>query len=548
MALLLTLDTPDIAGVRNDLWFELQSTGYRTSAATAASFTLAVIQDPSNGDTFTLVLDDVTLAFEFVSSSPDDSGLQVQIGADTDETVDNLVVALRTNYYIDQLFVVTESAGTITLTAREAGLIEAGFTNTSPPALAWNTVSTGSDAVYADNYTANVQVWLEETWGSGTFSALPGWTGTPDENLRLRWNLSGLLLPYLGWDWPAYGTQSMLVLDKLHRRYYLTRWEQYGDPPSPRQISRGYIRTAWHAGSRQIERNDLPDIWSAVRRSDMLNPFLTYRGRDARHEVSSGQDHYIAWFRRQSKFNGQQFDLFCTVHYSDASTQTTTLWTDTNGSGLAQWRVAEFPVGFERMGLDALDPDKVPVKYTVVVRDASDVVRTETHTFWLVDTDANEVHVEYINSLGVLESLRCTGEWSLGLAPEHSEARRVLESINAVLPSEQESKAVQFLTGAPKTRRVFTGWMPRGEFMAVVADLLVSPALRVVDHERDTRSPERIVGSEVVIDKKGQEDEWLYGANLELLAEDAEMAWSDRLNWPALPGDAEVLPEPREPA
>lgn len=539
MALTILNATPDIAGIRNELWLEYFCGGYRTSAATTASYTLIVTQQPSAGNTFRLSLPGAELEFTFVSGAPDESGLQVQIGANAAATNDNLYDALRTNWYIDQFFVITDPSDVNTLTARTPGALEVGFTNTTPVALAWNAVSAGSDAVYAANYSANFQVWIEEVYNSNVWKALPAFEGQPDENRRTRWDLHTLLRPYLGHDWPTYGATGLRVLDKLLRRYYVNRWEQYGDPPSPQVLGRGNICRAWYAGARQIEQNQMPNIWSLIRRNDVQNPFLTHRGRGGRHEVSAPQDVYLAWYRRVAKANDSQIDLRCKVYYTDGTDASTTLWTDTNGSGYTQWTVGQWNVGFDRNNLGALEPTKVPEKYEVWLRLPNGSALSETHTFWLVDTDANEQYIELVNSLGVVESVRTTGEWQLGMTPQHDEAMRLLTVVNGAEPGVEESNSVQFLRGATKPLRLFTGYWERKEFMAMMGDLLVSPEYRWVDVERSTRAPVRLVSSEVVMNKRGGDDEWVYGANLEFAVEDAETAWSDRLHWPPMPSDPE---------
>jgi hypothetical protein len=539
MALTVIHQPNSIAGVRDPQWYELRCDGWEEEAPETASFTIVLVQNPDPGMTFVLNLPDVALVFTYVSDPPDDSGLQVRVGADSTATTAYLVAALESNWHVDQLFVVTEASGTITLTAREPGAVEASLVNTSPVTMAFATVDAGSDGTYADNYSANMQLWVERVWGSDVYEPVAAYSADPDPDELVRWNISSLLLPYLSWRWPNYGTTAMRVLTEHARRYYLTRWELHGTPPVAKKVSRSSTLVAWLAGSRRAERGTIHEIWSLLTRTDIANPFLTHRGRAGRQEVSAAQDHYIAWYRRVPKVSGQQLDLRATVTYSDASTSSATLITDTNGSGWDQYLVAQFPVGFERMGLDALEPTKVPVKYSVVVRSHTGTALSEAHTFWLADTDANERHIEYVSSLGFVESLRCTGQWQLGLRATHDEARRLLPVVNGALPTEQEAETLQYLRGADKPLDVFTGWMPRGEFGAVVPDLLLSPSLRLVETERETRTPLRVAEVELVIDKRGQPDEWMYGANLRLMNEDPEMAWSDRLHWPDLPDEAE---------
>lgn len=541
MALSLLTQPADIAGVRDPLWLELFCGGYRTSAATTASYTLVVTQNPDPDQTFSLSLPGGIASFVFVSGTPDDSGTQVQIGGDEAATTDNLVLALRARYEVDQLFLITEAADVITLTARTPGLVVVGFTNTSPVTLAFTPVSEGADAVYAANYSARVQVWVEDSWGSNTWSPLQPFALYPDKvERRARTQLDGLLLPKVGWQWPLATGTAFTLLTRLQRRYYFTAWEQHGDPLERKKASRSPIRHAWHAGSRNLEHTALNDIWSLIRRSDVLNPFLTHRGRAGRHEVSPGQAVYLSWYRRLSKVEDAQIDLLATVHYTDATSATSEIWTDTNGSGYAQWTVGQWNVGFRANNLHTLEPTKTPLYYTIEVRNASDAVVSETYTLHLADTDANETYVEYVNGLGVTELLRTKGRWEHGLQVEMEEAAGLKYPVDGALPSVQESAARMLLQGGAQRLEISTGFMDRGELNAM-ADLLFSPEWRWRDTVRGTRHPLLLAGAEAVLRIQGDADqEHLYALNLRFAVDDRELCWSDRQGWPAMPAEPEA--------
>lgn len=532
--------------MRDPVWLELACNGYRTSAPTTASYTITCATNPSAGYSFTLALPTGDLVFTFVSGTPDATGLQVELGVNVAATNANLYDALRANWFVDQLFLITTASGTHTLTARTPGEVIVGFTNTIPVAMSWTTVSPGADAVYATNYNAMVQVWVEEVYGSNSYTKLPEVMLSPDKvDRRAKQDLHTLLKNKTGYDWPAFGTTALTVLDKLIRRYYYTYYEQLGDPPVAEKLARSPLKNAWYAGSRQIERNRMENIWSMIRRSDSgwLSPFLTYRGRAGAHEVSPVQDHYIAWYRRVAKTPGTQIKLLATVYYDDDTNDTDEIWVDTNGSGYNQWRVGQFPVGFERMGLDALQPTKTPTHYTVQVLSAADAALSEIHTFVLVDEDVNEIYVEFVNSLGVTESLRCKGSWVHGMTPAHSTVTRLRTPDNGSTPSEQESNAIALLDGAQERLQVSTGYMDRGELNALM-DVLLSPEWRWVDNVRSTRHPLRLVGAEEVMRVQGEATEHLYAMNLEFLVCDPEMAWSDRFNMPTMPTEPEAEREP----
>lgn len=545
MALAQLTDLPKIVPVRDPNEYEVNCGGYRTAAPVAAVYTLAVVDTVTNGMTFTIALPDAEVVFTWVSGTVDTSGTQVEVGGSNTASATNLYDALRANYWIFTHFEITRVSFTVTLTQRTAGAITVGFTNTAPVTLAWTEATAGTDGTFAENYTANLRVWVEETWGSGIYTALPAYDASPDEDRRARWNVASLLYPYVEHEWPAYGRNTMLVLREIQKKFFLDRWESFGDPPSPQRVDKTLVKKAYFAGSRTIEHDLMLPFLGMIQRSDALTPFLTFRGRGGRHEVSAGQQHYLGWYRNNEKVADAQFKLHVVVTYDDGTTQATDIHTDTNPSGWERGDIALFPIGFDLMLLNALSV-LTPVKYTLTMWDDTNAAVSETHTCYLVDVDDNERHWEWINSLGVVESTRLIGKWVHGITAEYEEVTRLLTVINSVRPSIEKSNRVHNLQGAQQTEQLSTGYMPRWEMNALV-DALLSPEHRMVDHERDARHPMRIVSGQLVtIKEQGTDNENLYALNLEVLVSDPEMAWSHVLAMPAAPGGSDPDPE-REP-
>lgn len=532
---LSTLQYPPLFNpVRDPVWMEVTCGGYRVSAPVAGVFTLAVVQNPTDGQTWQMNVGGTEMEFTYVTSA-DDSGLQITIGTDTDATLANLLTALQGNYFMDQTFSMAIASGLLTMTARVPGALFVGFTNTSPVTMAFNEATPDDAGQFQVNYTANVQVWVEQVWGSGLYTAIPGLFGTPDADRRARWDLRESLLPYVGYDWPTYGATAASLQRAMQRKFYVSRYESYGDPPTPRRVDRGGIRRAWYAGSRNAEHQTIQEVFALMTRTDVLNPFMTYRGRGgARHEVSADQQHHLAWMRRVVKVADQQLYMRFTVYYTDNTTDTDDRHADVNASGWEQYDVKLFPTGFKKNSLHTLQPTKVPYKYTAQVLSHSAAALSEVHTFHLVDVDANEQHVEYISSFGVVESVRLVGAWSEGMTGNMEAVKRMLTVVNTVLPSTQQSNLVHQLKGAQRTRTMSTGFMDANELLAIV-DLLVSPEHRLMDHGRSARTPLSLVGAEHVMRQQGVAGEHLYALNLEFLEGDAEMAWSNRIALQALP-------------
>lgn len=540
MALNTILEPPAVVPVRDPVWLEVSCDGFRTGTPTASTFSLLLLAVPTAGQSFSLSVGGEQVSFTWVSGTPDDSGTQIQVGGDLAASMEFLRTALERNWLVDQYFTVLNAGIALVATARTTGLLPVQVSQTVPPNLVTDYTNNGSDGSVAPNYSANVQVYVERVPGSGAYLPVPAQMGQPDDALLARWNLRADLKPAVGYTWPTYGMTGMALQTKLKRRFYVAYWEVKGDPPVAQRVYRTAPRTAWYAGSQTKEHLVIGDVFDLMESTELLNPFLTYRGRKGRHEVSRGQDVYLGYYRRTAKVADQQIRLRAVVTYEDGSTQATTLWTDTNASGFEQGEVCLFSVGFDRNTLAALSTEH-PVSYTVQVQDAVGAALSELYQLELMDTDANELFVGYVNSLGVVETTRLIGAWELGMNSEHEEVQRLLTVVNGQRPSPTESNLKTLLRGSQQKLKASTGYMDEGELYAQL-DLLLSPEHKWLDVASGAWRPLRLVNAEHVVKQRGTKEEHLYALNLEWAVGDVEQAWSDRSALPAVPD--EEAPEP----
>jgi hypothetical protein len=208
--------------------------------------------------------------------------------------------------------------------------------------------------------------------------------------------------------------------------------------------------------------------------------------------------------------------------------------------------VALWPCGFDTLELGDVQPTKTPYKYTVKLVDFGDADLTEVHTFWLVDPDANELHLEFVNSLGVVESMRCVGSWEQALDAQYEDLVTLREADNGNLPPSTGADTRPLLLGVTATLQVSTGYVDEKEHFALL-DILSSPEVRLVDHLNDRKLPVRLVPGTHSLRRKGPDvNEHLYALNLALVEGDTEMAWGDRALLPRM-ANPTTYPVPNVP-
>lgn len=533
-----------LMAVRNPAWLELPTPGRQQAAPVASVTALVFLANPTAGQRITFTLPDgSTTSLEAVSGTPDGSATQYQISGTSGGTIANLVATANLNPQLLQWYTITNNSGQAVFTARSAA-DHAPDVEWDSPVWGFAIPSTpGSNGTYAPGYHMGLTLWVEEVWGSGTYTRLPDVVAEPGADGRVRYDVSTLLKPYVGYDWPAYGASVPLRCTRLQRRLYAEHWEAWGDPLRPRAVTRTGTLKAWYAGTRQQEEH--PD-WSQLAatlvgtnvNADYLTPWLTYRGRGlgTRHEVDPGQQHYLGWYHRVAT---QELELRATVWYTDGTSASTTALSDED---VPQGEIALWPCGFDVLELGDLQPSKTPYKYAVQLRTAGDTPTavSELHTFWLAAPDANTLHIEWVNSLGAVESLRTTGQWTLPVEAAHEAITTARTVQNGAYPATHQSAQRSLLVGVQAVLQVETGLVDARERDALL-DLLYSPEWRLVDHASGRKLPLQLAGSQQLGGQQGTPTEHLHRLRLEFVAGDAEMAWSAMGTLPPAP-DLEPTP------
>lgn len=522
----ITFSPSKLLPVRNPAWLELSCESYEQLAPQASVTELTFVTEPDAGQRIEITLPDGGITeLVAVDTTPDDSGTQYLIGIISGATITNLVATANTNQRLLQYYTVAVVAGKAVFTSRTPGANSPRMVLESP---AWGIAldsNAGSNGTYAPGYHVGVNLWVERVWGSGDYSRLPDMPCQRGADGLTRLDLATWLKPYTGYDWPALAASSPLRSLQLQRRYYWEVWEAYGDPVAPRAVERSSVRKAWFAGIAQADEHTR---WSQLVEwldgtnvnAGFLTPWLTYRGRDGHHEVSHAQQHYLGWYQRVVD---PALTLRATVWYADGTSASTNALVS---AVVLQGEIGQWPTGFETLLLDELEPTKQPYKYAVQLRTAGGIGVSELHTFWLVDADTNELHIEYLNSFGVVESLRTEGAWVVPAEAKHEAVSRQRRPSNGSYPRTFESSASSLLQGVRYNLEVVAGHCDTQAEHKARLDILYSPEWRLVDHKNGRKLPLHLLGSKQVSAQQGTGLDHLHQLELQFVLGDTEMAWS----------------------
>ena len=533
MSTTVVTEPNNLTPARDPAWLKVLCDGLASTPPTQHSarlFTLPPAQ-PSDEDEITITVPDgrqTTLIA--VVGTPDDSGTQFQIGATTVETVENLRNTLAQNHLVSSLYTVTlPFVNAIDLVSRAAG---AGQLAIDLGGVSWITlvnVVLGSDGDLKPNYRLGVALFVEEEWLSDVFVRSVEYSLTPDDQQYVSVDLAPLLLPHLNPVWPAIGGTSVVRSLDLQKRYTITRWERYGTPPRERMVMSSGTKTALYAGSRNIDHNRWAGLSTRIRTGGVLgqSPWLTYRGRShARHEVCADQPHYLGWWCWVERVPGEALTLRAKVYYTDGTSTESDTTIAASSTALLTGEMSQWPAGFDTLGLGAWSAGRVAYKYELWIVNASATAVSERHMMWLVEPDPNEVLLDWVNSFGAIETMRCIGASTETLTPSYTTLTRALTPGNSIGPAPSEAAAEQRTAGVAVRMDVFSGFADALEH-AALCDILSSPAVMLVDRARNTRIPVRLAAGTHELKRRGEDDETLYALALKLDVSDAEMAWSN---------------------
>lgn len=413
MALSLTSQPGTLSFAKNPAIFLLNS-DYDGAKGVRSTFTCDLTDRLATNDTITILYtepDDTTETIVFTAKAvyDDENELPDNSFAGTNSEYWNLVVSrLQAHHRIAPFFLVTLT-GNVEITIQER-----------TAAAGWDIeLTTDSGFAVADfaavastipaNYRVLFEVYCEATYNGGDYSLAAQLQGVPDDATGdLYFDISSVLAAHCRATRaeplvPAWGTLTPAAADNI-RRYYVRYTEEYGSPAVAQDWSySGGIKKAMDGGVSQALFAE-GDFLGAM---DETDAFLTWMPDGKK--LGLEQPEFLAWYNH----TGNTRTVYLRVVWYDVTDGAASSPTDyfTPGLSVAAGDVALFPVWPELFGLDA---EADAYKYTVQVgyMNISFEELSQERTYY-IDREyyESERNVAYLNSFGLPECWRCTGEW-----------------------------------------------------------------------------------------------------------------------------------------
>ncbi len=533
--------------VRGQLWASFQPLGGAT-LGTRSQWSLTVLTSAVHGVAFTITYGSTAITMQCVSGIAEDAlgPTQFQPTANASQAATAILNACLRNYALARDFSIIRTGTTITFTQRTLQPVDSDVANAEFALASWssaplgfvscNPIVSGLPPVPVPNHSVRYAILAQR---NGTWERLAEQSCAVVRDITPAIDLAGQLLGALrkeaivppAYDIPFGGLQPQPATG-ISMPFYLQAVEVSGGQPTPGRVwgagSEATPLLAWRAGFDQAGYRQALNFCSRLQglEASTEKPFwFTYRR--GQHVLSARHRHYLTHYNWGGLSGGQLVHLEALVRCTDGST---TGWSSRYSTSSYPYRqLSVWPTGFDHLNCSSLVPSgKRAASYEVRLRRSDGAVLTEIKRWQLAHEDYQEVQLIWLNSLGGWEALRCTGAWSRSVQATHVLTTRpsVLSDHGKLTVSRDASET----GGLQRSLSIAnTGYLPLAEHQLTV-EILSSPAIFLVDHERGVHLPMHIAKSkEVDEESRGDQDEHLYTLQLELLRGHPEQVITGRV-------------------
>jgi hypothetical protein len=305
--------------------------------------------------------------------------------------------------FIHTNYVITYTTTRITLTARKPGAAWNITATMNATGFSISSITTAVDYVVQDNHFINLDLWVENTLNSNSFTLLSTLAQQPTiASNRVDFSLEDFLHAMFNQsDTPAFNQNTITLCSHNRRRYYFTYYESFGTPPA---VLRNYIsatHTVFRGGTTRQEAAIFQNvITSWVHQTEQ---FLTWKPNN-----SVVQTYAYEYLYYCAPVTVTTFRVRFQVFFSDNTTSTHTFATRSN---VNQFDTFIIPAGYTQLNIAAIDPTRTVVRYEVFLDDGTPANEISLRRGFDLDYTQPLGFVQFIfsNPLSAMDVLTCTG-------------------------------------------------------------------------------------------------------------------------------------------
>ena len=462
MAITVNTQPSTVTPSRNPVRWVMTTDNYVASAGVAAVKKFTVTGAVSAFEQVTIAYDDLEFTITTVNSPAAATGYNMPTGDGGTTHKGNMLLYFMANYYLNRDFVITLVGNDFIFTARETG---AAYNITGTDTFAngaWSTTTTGVTVAYQDNFFICVDVMVEETHLSGTYTRIKTLYLKPNSSSQVDFDIQDALHAFVRFlmNAPTYAQSAYSQCNNINKRYKIQYFESYGATPVAYAVTESSVKRFIKGG---IKRESWPAYASNFLTSYIniplgqnTNKFLTTR--NVKRWATKSSPEYLYLCTGAAITNAR---LRARVHYSN-NTQTTT--TIASYASLGGNLTFLFPAGFDALNLGSLYPLLTPTHWYVYVDNSSGALKSEMVMFTVQETAHLDRYFIYESSLGSFETLRTHGQAEYGVEVEKEEFEKIAGAGYAATDSDIVAGDSYYREGT----EVFTGFRSKSELLELI--------------------------------------------------------------------------------
>ena len=438
MAVTILKEPGDQFFARNPIAFRLQTDKYLQTPAQRPAVLIqwTTGNEPAAGDLIEIAGNwGYTLTLTFVASSPSTNELTAYASGPIATYRAALIAELQQNKILGTFFEIEDtSPGTFSIIAlhkRDGQIITLSGNTGAFSVVQSNTITA---AVYRPNFSFLLELFVEQGYRSGVYgkveaSQLPNaiYKPTPNTSSQADIYLQDALIDYLTFDLPQLPADDILVklCEKTQVRWWCRITETYGNPAITQPWAQARERSGYAVKSGLNDEEYTPTYNPMPAEASTVNKWMT---KCPEKEILPSQPEWLSFRRddadiakiviRVTFANGNLYSSGLAPQISEAQLNAVSQQND----------IVMVEAGYDQLGLGAIPTSSPIVSWEMQLLDASNNNLYKPRKYKVKEQPF--LYLRYFifqNSLGGVDTLRCTGKLTKVQKVERTKSRRPRE-------------------------------------------------------------------------------------------------------------------------
>lgn len=266
-----------------------------------------------------------------------------------------------------------------------------------------------------DNLSFVCEVYLEDVYESESFNLKLATEQPSRVDGSTDFNVQQVLNAFLDSNVPTFGDSVVRMVSEAFKRFYLSYFEKFGDPPVPDDTTVNETFYVLYGGlsTEEFAKQTFFDSYL-----DTAKPFLTWS--PTTQPIAADQHSYLH-FVVNNPVNSS-LTLKATIRYSDG---TGTEQDVKSISPVKPFEVIRFPAGVTQLQLQNINPSKIITGYDLQLFSGAEIL-SEKRTYEVFGTKKHYRKLLYLNSLGGWDHILCFGRGKQSLRTQEETISRDL--------------------------------------------------------------------------------------------------------------------------